>query len=148
MTDLTEADHVSRYAPYKKLIHDDHGTPIALSPLAFEMREIDKGKLSVNWLEYFKKTHQENIESAVKDFRNTRMRALSNSCAFGIGNVGELKRVCADHNANKVRVFHNGKKGRKNESHATIIRLPENDDTIMQQLAAEVFKNFVLNSNI
>lgn len=149
---LDRKHHISRHVPYKKQLKDNNGEPIGVLPQAFEMREIDKKRLSVNWLEYFKSNHTENIIKMVKAFRKSRIalgyKAGLNSI-FVIGNIGKLIDVCTSYKHSKVRVVHNpDKESEHNKSHASIHRLPENDGTIMQAMANEVFTEMVRNKDI
>jgi hypothetical protein len=149
---LGKKDHVARHAPYKKILRDEHDNPVGLLPQAFEMREIDNGALSVNWLEFFDETHENNIIKMIKDFRRFRKMKgfpVGLKSAFGIGNVERLQDVCAEKQHPKVRVEYEEKKSKKhNASHARIIRLPLNDSVIMESLASNVFVKLVLNKNI
>lgn len=147
---LPKGDHISRYVPYKKLLRDVGDNPVGILPQAFEMRE-ERGEkaLSVNWLEYFCGTHEDNIVQTIKSFRLSRDGEIGASSAFGIGNVGVLEDTCEKHRHTKVRVLYDKKKvSRNNESHARIIRLPINDMVIMQSLAADVFTTLVANKSI
>ena len=148
---LDRQDHVSRHVPYKKLLKDDDDNPVGILPEAFEMREkLNEKQLSVNWLEYFKSSYEDNVVKMVKSFRLSRRAkgyTVSKSSAFGIGNVGVLEDVCAELGRTKVRVLYDGRKvlddERKvtanNDSHARIMHLPINDLYIMQALAEDVF---------
>jgi hypothetical protein len=145
---LIKEDHVCRYVPYKKLLRDDEDNPVGILPQAFEIREIDKKALSVNWLEYFGDNHADNIVKTIKSFRLSWKGKTDNS-AFGIGNVGMLEDTCAEQKHSKVRVLYDEKKGSaKNKSHAQIIRLPINDQMVMQSLASDVFTELVANKDI
>ena len=140
---LAEKDHVMRHVSYKRLEKDENGEPIGILPEAFELREDEKG-ISVNWLEYFKGTHQDNIVSSVKKFRATRK--IGKTSGYGIGVVGKLQDVCAKHGANKVRVLLDEEPN--NKSHSIIIRMPKDNLDILQAIAQEVFIDFVLDKDI
>lgn len=147
---LSKEHHVSRHAPYKKLLRDDDDNPVGLLPQAFEMREeLGEKSLSVNWLEYFSKNHADNIVEAIQNFRLSRDGKVGKLSAFGIGNVGMLEDICAKHQHTKVRVLHDGRKSKNNNaSHARIIRLPFNNLPIMESLAYDVFTELVPNKDI
>lgn len=148
--ELPDKDHVARHVPFKKLLTDDDDNPISILPQAFRMREgHDKKQLSVNWLEYFRSSHSSNIEKLVTAFRRARGGKVGELSAFGIGNVGRLigKGVELEHK--KVRVvYHKPHKGQANPSHAVIVKLPMNDDLVMQTLATDVFSQIIPNSSI
>ncbi|MBL4590264.1 MAG: hypothetical protein JKY11_09340 [Alphaproteobacteria bacterium] len=148
---LQKDNHISRHAPYKKCIRDENDKPIGLLPQAFEMRaERNEKALSVNWLEYYKDTHVQNVTKMVTDFRTTRTVGLNS--AFGIANVGELELACATMNQTSVRILYDSKATSKtkssNASHATIIRLPFNDDDFQSILSSNIFTEIIPNSSI
>lgn len=147
---LDKKDHVSRHVPYKKLHRDDDDNPVGVYPQAFEMREkINEKTLSVNWLEYYGVNHADNIINTIKNFRISRNNKVSKLSAFAIGNVGVLEQTCAEQKHAKVRVLYEKKKAvANNKSHASIVRLPINDPTIMQFLASIVFNELVLNKDV
>ena len=136
-----------RHAPPKKLLRDDEGHVYGLLPQAFEIRPVDKKKLSVNWLEYFSNpTHQENIESTIQALRISRNISEKSNCAYGVGNVKAIKDACASCGAKKIDIVHSGNK--LNKSHSSIIRLPEDDSSLMISLAEDVFTEVILNKSI
>jgi len=140
-------NHVLRHVPLKKLFRDDEGNIHGLLPQAFELRPQDNKKLSVNWLEYFEEaTHQDNIESTIKALRLSRGIKNSSNCAYGVGNIEAIKDTCKSHGATKVDVVHSGNKG--NKSHSSIIRLPEDDLSLMTSLAEEIFTEVINNKSI
>ena len=151
---LKKNDHVSRWAPYKKLLRDQNNKPLRLLPQAFEMTDKDNGKLSVNWLEYFCGSHSTNIIKTVQAYRKMikdryNGRVVGELSAFGIGNVGMLEDACAVYNYTKVRVVYDERKVEENnKSHARIIRLPLNNQDVMLTLASNVFTEIVPNKDI
>lgn len=142
---VDDENHAKRWVKPKHQIVDDDGNAIGLLPQAFEMRPRDDGKLSVNWLEYFKSTHQENIEKSIQAFKQSMEQGIPKTSVFAIGNVGCLKQACTSLGHTKVEVDHNGKTKSPNPAHCSILRLPKNDLTLMQKLASEVFTELVPN---
>lgn len=150
---LPREDHISRHVPYNKLLRDADDNPVGILPQAFEMRiKINEKALSVNWLEYFGDNHANNIVKMIKRFRRYRLSRnikVGKLSAFGIGNVGLLVDICSERQHTKVKVQYDEKKVLdNNESHARIIRLPINDQMIMQSLASDVFTELVPNKDI
>jgi len=144
---IPDADHVLRHVPVKKLFRDAKGNIHGLLPQAFELRPEDEQKLSVNWIEYFKKsTHQENIESTVLSLRESRGIRKGSQCAYGVGNVKVIKDTCNIYASQKVDVVHSG--NRLNKSHSSIIRLPVDSLGLMSALAEDVFTQIVKNKDI
>ena len=139
---LSRDQNITRYAAYKKQLRDENDQPVGVLPQAFTMRPIDKGKLSVNWVEYHDGEYEDQLKSVVADFRTKRDTRPSG--IFVIANVGVLMDECGELKANRVKVIGpDGKKKGLNPSHASINDLPENDAEIMQCLAAKVFVSFI-----
>lgn len=141
---LPDDNHVMRHAPYKKLLKDEDGNAIGgFFPEAFELRENENG-LSVNWLEYFAGTHQENIEASVRKFRE--IRSIGKTSAFGISSVDDIQKISSEYGANKVRVVLEEEDD--NMSHSVIIRLPRDNIGLRQALAVSAFVGCVFDSDI
>jgi len=144
--DIPEDDNVIRYIEYKFLLRDDKGVTLGLLPQAFELRDIDNGKLSISWLEYCNEvTHQKNIDSSVKTFRKV-INNHSNNCGYGIGKVKTIKEVGSLFGTGKINIVHSPSK--KNKAHSSIIRIPNNDWDFMAALAEDAFLELILDSNI
>lgn len=141
---LPDEDHVMRHVSNKRLLRDENGNAIGgFLPQAFELRDEEDG-LSVNWLEYFNGSHQQNIEASIQTFRTTRR--IGKTSAFGISAVKKIQDVCAEHGANKVRVV--SRPSKKNKSHSTIIRIPRDNLDLSQSLAVNAFTVCIFDSDI
>lgn len=149
---LNDEHTVTRFVRGKDVHIDDDGNPVAIFPKALEMRDIDKGKLSVNWLEYFKSHPAVNLETSVRVFRKQFAKKPPNKLpagsVFAITKVGLLVSTCAELGHIKTKVDHNGKPRDPNPAHSRIIGLPVNDATVMHKLANEVFVYFVRDCDI
>jgi len=144
---LKSDHHVTRYVPYKKQLRDEKDNPIGILPQAFEMRlDYDESKLSVNWVEYFNLSPSDNLTSVIQSFRQTRK--VGEKAVFGLGNIGKLEKECSQQGYTKVKVVYDGTKSKTNKTHASIIRLPINNDEMMQVLAYKVFDKIILNREI
>lgn len=145
---LPDEDKVIRNVPWKKLRRDEDENVIGLLPIAFELRpdkESSTGweeSLSVNWAGYFV-----DPETSVRDciWAMRRARPPGGKSAFAIGKVGVIKQVCSARGS-RVRVIYEPEQG--NPSHAGIRRLPPNDLSLMDALAAEAFAEMVMNGDI
>lgn len=85
--DIQDADHVARCCTKRK--QEDDGRP---APGAFELKDDDKGCLSVNWLEYFgEKTVADNIPHARKEL--SMHYKTKKSYRLAVLNVGVAKRA-------------------------------------------------------
>lgn len=144
---IPDKDHVLRHVPFKKLLRDDQGNIHGLLPQAFELRNKDNGKLSVNWLEYFRNpSHHENINSTVQALRMFRDIKTASNCGYGVGNVKVIKDVCKSCGVKKVDIVHSS--NNLNKSHSSILRLPPDDLNLMASLAEDAFNEVILNKNI
>jgi len=141
---IPDNHHVMRHVPFRSLIKDEDGNAKGgFFPQAFELREGETG-LSVNWLEYFNGTYDENKESSVRMFRKTRK--IGKKSAFATGNVKKLRDTCAEKGYSKVLVILD--EDEDNKSHSLIIRLPQDDQTLFESLATDVFSDYLADSDI
>jgi hypothetical protein len=152
--DIPIDDHVLRHIPWGKLekdednsLVDENGKIYGVSPQAYELREIDKGKLSVNWVEYFKQFDFEaNLDQVIKEVCVNRKIKPTTLCAFAIANVDRIIKESTSMGFSKVKIVHSPEEN--NYSHSSIIRLPDNDENLLIKLSKEVFDRVILNSDI
>lgn len=140
---IPDEDHVMRHVSSKRLRRDEDGNPIGFLPEAFQLREGEKG-LSVNWIEYFKQTFEDNIVSCIQLFR--KIRGIKKSSAFGIGNVEKIKSICLKHGHKKVIIVDDG--NNRNKAHVLIRRMPEDDLLLLDSLASDAFSRCVPNKDV
>jgi hypothetical protein len=131
-----------RYVPWGRLRRDGDDNVLGFLPQAFQRRE-NEDSLSVNWLERFEGEQDSQITASVMMFRKTI--SVGTKSAFGIGNVGKIKDVCRAHSAS-VRIVYEPTDD--NHAHASIRRLPRDDITLLEALAAEAFAELVHNTAI
>ena len=139
---LPDGDHVMRYVPWSRLITDETGNILGIFPHAFQLRG-GETYLSVNWIEYFEGDSERRKCASVLAFRRTLQ--VGPKSAFGIGNVGEVKKVCSDSGA-KARIIH--RKRKDNEAHSAIYGIPPDDLNLLQSLAQDVFIEVVRNADV
>jgi len=139
---LPNEDHVMRYVPWTKLRRDEDENVIGFLPHAFELRQ-EEQFLSVNWLEYFSGDRDNRIRDSVKMFR--KIRSVGKKSAFGIGNVGQIKEICSANGA-QVRIVYEPEAN--NQAHSAIRRLPRDDLSLLEALAAEAFLELVPNVDV
>lgn len=139
---LPDEDHVMRYVPWARLRKDEDENVIGFLPHAFELRP-EEESLSVNWLEYFNGDREDRIRDSVKMFRNTRK--VGKKSAFGIGNVGQIKETCGANGA-LVRIVYEPEAN--NQAHSAIRRLPRDDLSLLEALAADAFGELVRNVDV
>jgi hypothetical protein len=142
VTNLPNDDHVMRHVSWTRLRKDEDDNILGFLPDAFQRNE-NHTSLSVNWLEYFEGDRQNQIQGSVRMFRKTiTVRPKS---AFGIGNVAKIKEVCRSNGAN-VRIVYEPEEN--NPSHSGIRRLPRDDFSLLEALAADAFVELVHNTAI
>jgi hypothetical protein len=140
---LPDDHHVMRYVPWSRLLRDEADNVIGFLSQAFALRQ-DEESLSVNWLEYFGGDRKSNIRDSALEFR--RNYKVGKKSAFGIANVKKIKDTCIATAGVKVRVVY--EPSRKNPAHSGIRRLPVDDLTLLDALAADAFVELVQNSDV
>jgi hypothetical protein len=140
---LPDADHVLRYAGQNRLQRNDSDDVIGLLPEAFRLGD-GHDSLSVTWVEYFEGDCPERIIKAVQAFR--RSMSTGRNSAFGMANVGVVKRLCHDHIGSAVRILHEPEKD--NPAHAAIHRYPRGDEVLMELLASEAICQIIMNKHV
>ena len=118
---------------------------IGLLPQAFQLRERED-YLSVNWLEYHDGDRDTQIRLSVWAVRSSFSKPLGPKSAFGIANVAKIKEVAQGSGA-RVRVTHEPH-GESNPGHAGVRRLPADDLSLLEALAADAFTEMVSNAEI
>lgn len=89
---LDQQHHVLRWVSHDKLEHDpDTGEIVGVLPTAFQVRPVDRGKLSTHWIEHFLGTQQEQIRGAARDLGKRVYTNKTKGGAFAFGNVGRIK---------------------------------------------------------
>jgi hypothetical protein len=141
-SNLPNDDHVMRYVPWGRLRRDGDDNVLGFLPEAFQRRE-NEDSLSVNWLEHFAGDRDSQITASVRMFRNSI--TVGTKSAFGIANVGKIKDVCRDNGAT-VRIIYEPTDS--NPGHAGIRRLPRDDLSLLEALAADAFVELVHNAAI
>jgi hypothetical protein len=139
---LPNDDHVMRYVPWTRLRKDENDQVVGFLPQAFALREGEES-LSFNWLEYFSGDRNQRVRESVQMFR--RVRAVGAKSAYGVGNVRQIKGVC-EANGARVRVVYEPETA--NPSHSGIRRLPRDDLSLLEALAAQAFVDLVHNSAV
>lgn len=141
---LSDSDHVVRYVPPSRLARDENDKVVGLLFSAFQIRE-GEPSLSTSRLEYFAGDRSEKIAKCVQ--ANRKCLVVRPSSAFAIGNVGSLKAVGQRQASGKaIRVVYSPTEC--NPAHTSVEKLPRNEMELLEQLAAEVFSEIVLNSQI
>jgi hypothetical protein len=136
--------HIVRSVAWGKLRKDENDPERVIGVLgeAFKLRP-GEDTLSTTWLEYFAGTRREQIFSAIRAMRASKLH-ISTKRGFAIGNVGNVADVAAAHNYS-IRVLHEPEDD--NKAHVGVHRWPPDDMTFFELLAAESWSELVLNDN-
>ncbi|MGH6680563.1 MAG: hypothetical protein ACREDL_16905 [Bradyrhizobium sp.] len=144
-TNLPDEDHILRYVPWTRLRRDSEGNVLGFLPQAFQLREHEE-YLSVNWLEFQEGDRPTRVRLSVWAMRDSFERPLGAKSAFAIGNVGRIKEICQAAGS-RIRIVHEPDEP-KNRGHSAIRRLPRENLTLLEALAADAFVERADNSAI
>jgi hypothetical protein len=142
VTNLPDEDHVMRYVSWARLRRDEDDNVLGFLGEACQLRPNEES-LSVNWLEYFDGDRDTKIRMSVNIFRQTI--TVRTKSAFGIGNVAKIKEICRASGASARVVY---EPTDNNPSHSAIRRLPRDDLSLLEALAADAFVELVQNTAI
>lgn len=138
---LPDDHHVMRFVSLSKQIIDpDTGESSGPSPAAFEMREADKGGISVTWVEYFGTFGPGARASAAAAHRQTlREKKLPARAIFTWAQVSEIKAAGREYRKS-VRVVHDPVPD--NPGHAEIRHFTDDDLDLLDYLSSDVFVEY------
>lgn len=144
-TKIPPEHHIVRNVPWRKLRKAENNPEKVIGILgeAFTMRPIED-TLSTTWLEYFPGTRGEQIESAVRAMRASKLDIKPKS-GFAIGNVDKITVATAARHYS-IRVLHEPEDD--NKAHVAVHRWPRDDFGLFELLAADAWSELVLNSSI
>jgi hypothetical protein len=141
---LPDQDHVIRHVPWKRLRRDEDGNILGFLHEAFALRPGEES-LSVNWLEHFDGNHDARTKKSIQEIRAAKDISKKSQCAFGIGNVGNIKEICKKNDA-LVKIVY--APTRDIPSHSEIRRLPRDDLSLLEALATDAFCELVRNAHV
>lgn len=139
---LLDVHHVMRYVPWSKLRRDGDDNVLGFLTAAFELRATEES-LSVNWLEYFSGSHQDQLTECVNEFRGSF--SVKSKSAFGVANVRKVKDIFQG-SGKAVRIVYSPSPD--NCSHASIQKLPRDEFALLDALAADAFTEIVMNAQV
>ena len=142
-TNIPDDDHVMRYVPWGRLRRDEHDNVVGFLPQAFRLRP-GEDYLSVNWQEYYEGDRDTQIRLSVWAMRSSF--GAGRKSAFAVGNVGRIKEVAQTAGA-RIRITHEPD-GEVKPGHAGLRRLPSEDLTLLEALAADAFTDRVDNAQV
>lgn len=123
-----------RQVPYKLLERDEETDQVlGFLPGAFAHRNGEE-YLSFNWLEYFEKTHANNVALCKAAIQTVRK---SNTALYGVAHVGRTKEI-AKQSTKPVRLVYHPND--MNPSHSALFVNQPVPDDVCEDLAREFFK--------
>lgn len=137
-------NHIIRYIPWGKLRRNGNDEVIGILGEAFHLREIDKGKLSVTWREYFDGDDEKLLLQAIQTLRKTKLPITPKS-GFAVGKINEIQTACLKFKS-KIRVVHSPSSD--NKAHTSVLGLPEENFELFELLATEAWAELMLNRDI
>lgn len=108
---------------------------VRLLPEAFKLRPIDKGALSVTWLEYFGLDYDANVIASITKISKC-MPSSQKDAVFAVAQVCAIK-AAAKARGSSVRVVYHPSDC--NPAHAVILQLNDSDVALLDELAKNVF---------
>lgn len=127
---LPRDDHVVRYASWAKLRKDENDNVVGLLFATFKPRP-NEGDLSATWMEYFRGTREEQLTSAIRAIRNSKVDVKPKG-GFAIGQVQSIIRTCANRKRS-VRIVYDRRDD--NEAHSSVRPWPADDNDLFEDLA-------------
>lgn len=133
VVELEATDHVFRHI--KKSWMDGN----FIEPAAFRLR-LDKNEkgLSVNWVEYFKKTKPRDAVAPLLEIFTKKNRKVGGASIFAMLNVAQAKAAAAKY----VSVAIVPKPEDDDASHAEIVGYEEYNDQVAEELANIILEKF------
>ncbi len=144
---IPDTDNVLRWARNSHLVRNHDGIVVGCHHALFALRTNQefiarKGKkedfLSVNWMEYFNGTEDEQVNAVVIEFKSKRAGTLPSNSYFTKLHVAEFKKICLKHSA-KVRIVHESTK----DSHSAVRQLPQDKIMLFDDLCTLASKNLI-----
>jgi hypothetical protein len=141
---LPDDDHILRYVPWGRLLKDEDDNVLGFLPQAFQRRE-GEDYLSVNWVEFHDGDRDTQIRLSVWAIRESFDNPLGGKSAFALGIVNKVKEI-SERAGSRVRIVHEPEP--KNPAHSGIRRIPRDDLTLLEALAADAFAERVNNTDV
>lgn len=141
---IPDFNHVMRHVPWNKLHKDENDNVLGILPQAFALKDGEDG-LSVNWVEHYEGSHNEQIEKTVRAIRAVMDVRPKSKSAFGVSTVIAVKEACKN-TTKAIRVVY--WPNLNNPSHTLIQHLPAEDLALLDALSKEAFTELIHNSDI
>lgn len=139
---IPDLNHVMRHVPWSKLHKNENDKVLGILPQAFALRDGEDG-LSVNWVEHYEGSLNEQIKKTVQDIRIAVK--VGPKSAFGVNTVIAIKEACKNTNKS-IRVVY--WPNSNNLSHTLIHHPPAEDMALLDALSKEAFTELIHNSDV
>jgi hypothetical protein len=110
---------------------------VGIFPDAFALRSVDKGSLSVTWLEYFGGNYSSNVSASIAVIGRC-MKGSQKNAVFAIGNIGEIRKA-GRARGYSVRVIYDP--SACNFAHSAIRQIAPEDLEMLDELASDIFRD-------
>lgn len=146
-------NNILRHVPWSKLRKDMDDNVIGVLGAAFKLRD-GESYLSVTRVEHFAGVRLSKIYDSVREVR--KYLKVKPKSHFSVGNVEEIKALYQEREKKPVRIvcyptnttlLTNGSPY-KNDSHAAVFNLEQDDDELLELLAEEVWCELYPNSSV
>jgi hypothetical protein len=142
VTEVPDSDHLMRYVPRGRQLRDPETDAfLGILGSAFNIRDEDRGGLSVTWIEHYGPKSEDTIRLAGTCYRDSLPSGkLNRSACFSIGNAGAIREAgMARRNRLRLIPAPDG----PNTGHVEIHRFSDEDKELLDTLAMDVFVEHV-----
>mgnify|MGYP003386787468 CR=1 len=131
-----------RFVPRGQQVRDpDDDTFKGIVGTAFSIRPVDKGGLSLTWIEHYGPKSIATCSVAASKFRDSlSSKKLGGQAYFAIGQAGTIKEVAANY-GKQIRLVH--APDGPNTGHVELRRFTDEDRGLMDALALDVFTEHI-----
>jgi hypothetical protein len=142
VTEVPDPDHLMRYVPRSRQLRDRETDAFrGVLGSAFNIRDEDKGGLSVTWIEHYGLKSEDTIRLAGTCYRDSLpSRKLNRSACFSIGNADAI-REAGMARGKRLRLI--PAPDGPNSGHVEIHRFNDQDKELLDALAMDVFVEHV-----
>lgn len=139
---VPDADHLMRFVPRGQQVrHPSDNSFMGIVGTAFSLRPEDKGALSLTWVEHYGDKSPATYSVAASKFRESlQSKRLGAQAYFAIGRAGATRQTAATH-GKQIRIVH--APDGPNTGHVELRRFTDEDRTLLDALALEVFTEHV-----
>lgn len=140
MTQLPDTDHVSRLCSKKQITEDGR-----VSGAAFQVRPIDNGRLSVNWVEKLGLSSRPDEIKALSEIYAAKVKRYPiTGSSISILNIGKTKNHVHESSEDKRLLEFFPNENANDKSHATINNVKLDEEIVPELIAQTVIEKYVI----